>query len=61
MLDLAWVHKWEPYSNEELRKLGRIDLITDNEESEEVGETVSQFQACVDEILLRPYKQTIYD
>lgn len=58
MLDNAWIHKWEPYTNEELKKLGRIDLITD---PDEVEETTSQFQACVDQIILQPYKETLYD
>ena len=38
--------------------MGRIDLSPDHEE---VMDTISQFQACVDEIILQPYRETIYE
>lgn len=58
-MNLAWLHQTEPFTNEELAKMGRIDLSTDHEE---VEETISQFEACVQEILyLEPYKQTIHE
>lgn len=55
---LAWIHRWEPYSNEELSQMWRIDLST---EHEDVEETISQFEACVQEILLQPYKETVHE
>lgn len=55
---IAWIHRWEPFSDEELAEMGRIDLSPDHEE---VMDTISQFQACVDEIILQPYRETIYE
>lgn len=58
-MNLAWLHQTEPFTNEELAQMGRIDLSTDHED---VEETISQFEACVQEILyLEPYKQTIHE
>lgn len=54
---LAWIHKWEPHTNEELAAMGRIDLATDHDD---VEETISQFEACVQEVLyLAPYRETL--
>lgn len=38
--------------------MGRVDLTVDHEE---VEETISQFEACVQEILLQPYKETVHE
>ena len=59
MLGIEWQHKTEPFSNEELAAMGRIDLSTDHEE---VEETISQFEACVQEILyMDAYKETVHE
>jgi len=55
---LAWLHRAEPYTNEELARMGRIDLSTDHEE---VEETISQFEACAMEIILEGHKETIHE
>lgn len=57
-MNLDWIHKWEPFSNEELATMGRLDLAVDHEE---VEEQISQFEACVAEILLQPYKETVHE
>ena len=56
-MDFAWLHQTEPFSNEELASMGRLDLATDHEE---VEETISQFEACVQEVIyLAPYLETL--
>jgi hypothetical protein len=57
-MSLDWIHKWEPFTNEELATMGRLDLATDHEE---VEDTISQFEACVQEIIFQPYKETVSD
>lgn len=47
----------EPFSEDELRAMEEVPV-----EHEAVEETISQFEACVQEILyLEPYKQTLYE
>lgn len=57
-MSIDWIHKWEPFSNEELATMGRLDLSQDHEE---VEETISQFEACAMEVILQPHKETIYE
>lgn len=59
MLDNAWLHMTEPFSEEEFQKLNADEVPVDHAE---VMETISQFQACVEELIyLEPYRQTIYE
>lgn len=57
-MGIDWIHKWEPFSNEELATMGRLDLATDHEE---VEETISQFEACAMEVIREWYEQTIIE
>lgn len=52
---LEFQHRLEPFSNEELKKLGRPDLMT----HEEVEETTSSFQEGVTQIIIDGYRQTV--
>ena len=59
MLDNAWLDRTEPFSEEEWELIRAQDIPHDREE---LHETISQFQACVEEIIyLEPYKQTVYE
>jgi hypothetical protein len=53
---LAWLHRAEPFTNEELARMWRVDLSQDHEE---VEETISQFEACAMEIIREWYEQTV--
>ena len=56
-MNLAWLHMTEPFSEDELRAMEEVPV-----EHEKVEETISQFEACVQEILyLEPYRQTIHE
>lgn len=57
-MNLDWIHKWEPFTNEELATMGRLDLATDHEE---VEDTISQFEACAMEVIMEGYKETVSD
>ena len=59
MLWNAWLHETEPFSQEELAQLQAQEVPLDHDD---VMETISQFQACVEELIyLEPYRQTIYE
>lgn len=56
-MNLAWLHMTEPFSEDELRAMEEVPV-----EHEKVEETISQFEACVQEILyLEPYRQTLHE
>ena len=55
-MNLDWLHQTEPFTNEELAQMGRIDLSQDHEE---VEETISQFEACAMEIIREWYEHTV--
>lgn len=56
-MNLAWLHMTEPFSEDELRAMEEVPPDHDDVEA-----AISQFEACVQEILyLEPYKQTIHE
>ena len=55
MFNNAWFHKTEPFSEEELRAMEEVPV-----DHDEVQDTISQFEACVQEVLyLAPYRETL--
>lgn len=59
MLDNAWLDRTEPFSEAEWAKIRAQEIPVDHEELEQ---TISQFEACVQEILyLQPYRETVYE
>ncbi len=60
----AFYDKLEPFTDSELHALGitKQPVVIKEIDHEEVEETISQFEACVQEVLyLEPYKQTIHE
>lgn len=56
-MNLAWLHMTEPFSEDELEAIKEVPI-----DHDEVEEAISQFEACVQEILyLAPYKETIHE
>lgn len=57
----SFMDKLEPFTDSELHALGITrDSLVKIEPKEDVEETISQFEACVQEVLyLEPYRETL--
>jgi len=63
-----FMNRTEPYSEAELKAMWERSLeewlpLTSelSPDHEEVMNTISQFEACVDEIILQPYRETVHE